>query len=302
MTIVFQQVLILLLFGSVGYLLAKTKIADSAQTKLLSCLCLYVFLPCNVFKTFAGRFTVEYLTQKYVLVLGSAVIVVALALLMIPVSRMLTKHGYQQKVFHYSLTIPNFGYIGYALAEGIFGGDTLLDVMMFAIPLSAFTYTIGYCMLTNSKVTVKRLANPVTIAMVFGAVAGLAGIKMPAIVSTFLGNSSACMAPVSMLLTGMVISEYAMRDMLSRWQVYFVTAMRLLVIPCVVGLVLKLLRLDVLLLPAIMMLAMPCGMNTIIFPKLMGEDCKAGASMAFVSTILCCLTIPLCLLLFGVQV
>ena len=125
---------------------------------------------------------------------------------------------------------------------------------------------------------------------------------MPAIVNTFLGNASGCMAPVSMLLTGMVISEYTMRDMLSRWQVYFVTAMRLLVIPCVVGLVLKLLRLDVLLLPAIMMLAMPCGMNTIIFPKLMGEDCKAGASMAFVSSVLCCLTIPLCLLLFGVQV
>lgn len=302
MMIVFGQVFLLLLFGSVGYLLAKTKIADSAQTKLLSCLCLYVFLPCNVFKTFAGRFTLEYLAQKYVLVLGAAVIVAVLALVAIPLSRLLTKHGYQQKVYHYSLTIPNFGYIGYALAEGIFGGETLLDVMMFAIPLSAYTYTIGYCMLTNSKVTVKRLANPVTIAMVLGAVVGLAGIKMPAIVNTFLGNASGCMAPVSMLLTGMVISEYAMRDMLGRWQVYFVTAMRLLVIPCVVGLVLKLLRLDVLLLPAIMMLAMPCGMNTIIFPKLMGEDCKAGASMAFVSSVLCCLTIPLCLLLFGVQV
>lgn len=302
MTIVFEQVFLLLLFGAVGYLLAKTKIADSGHTKLLSALCLYVFLPSNVFKTFASRFTVEYLAQKYVLVLGAAVIVAVLALAAIPLSRLLTKHGYRQKIYHYSLTIPNFGYIGYALAEGIFGGDVLLDVMMFAIPLSMYTYTIGYCMLTNSKVTLKRLCNPVTIAMVLGMVVGLAGIPMPSVVGKFLNNASGCMAPVSMLLTGMVITDYAMKDMLSRWQVYFVTALRLLVIPCVMGFALRLLGVEVLVLPAIMMLSMPCGMNTIIFPKLMGEDCKAGASMAFVSTILCCVTIPLCLMLFGIQV
>ena len=283
-------------------MLAKTKIADSGHSKLLSALSLYVFLPANVFKTFASRFTVEYLTQKYVLVLGAAVIVAVLALVAIPLSRLLTKHDYQQKIYHYSLTIPNFGYIGYALAEGIFGGETLLDVMMFAIPLSMYTYSIGYCLLTKSKVQLKKLCNPVTIAMALGMVVGLSGISMPSVIGSFLGSASGCMAPISMLLTGMVITEYAMKDMLSRWRVYFVTALRLLVIPCVFGLVLRLLRLEVLVLPTVLLLSMPCGMNTIIFPKLLGEDCKTGAAMAFVSTLLCCLTIPLCLYLFGVQV
>ena len=302
MIIVFEQVFLLLLFGAVGYLLAKTKIADSGHAKVLSALCLYVFLSANVFKTFASRFTVEYLTRKYTLVLGATVIVAVLALMAIPLSKLLTKHGYQQKVYHYSLTISNFGYIGYALAEGIFGGDTLLDVMMYAIPLSMYTYTIGYCMLTKSKVSLKKLCNPVTIAMALGMVVGLAGIPIPSVISRYLSSASGCMAPVSMLLGGMVITEYAMKDMLSRWRVYFVTAMRLLVIPCVVGLALRLLRLESLVLPTILMFAMPCGMNTIIFPKLQGEDCKTGAAMAFVSTVLCCITIPLCLWLFGIQV
>jgi predicted permease len=302
MTIVFSQVFLLLLFGVVGYLLTKTKIADSGHTKLLSCLCLYVFLPAQVFKTFAGRFTLQYLTQKYVLVLGAAVTVTVLALIAIPLSRLLTKHSYQQKIYHYSLTIPNFGYIGYALAEAIFGGETLLDVMMFAMPLSVYTYSVGYCMLTNSKMTVKRLLNPVSLAMVFGAIVGLTGFEMPSVANQFLNSASGCMAPVSMLLTGMVISDYGMRDMLGWWQVYFVAVLRLLVIPCAVGLVLKLLGLDALVLPAIMLLSMPCGMNTIIFPKLLGEDCKTGAAMAFFTTVLCCLTIPLCFILFGIQV
>ena len=47
---------------------------------------------------------------------------------------------------------------------------------------------------------------------------------------------------------------------------------------------------------------MPCGMNTIVFPKLVGQDCRTGAGLACVTSILCCITIPLCLWLFGITV
>jgi predicted permease len=77
-----------------------------------------------------------------------------------------------------------------------------------------------------------------------------------------------------------------------------IIAMRLVVIPCVVVAILKLLKLEMLVLPTLMVLAMPSSMNTIVFSKLMGQDSKPGASMALVSTLLCCATIPLCLWIF----
>ena len=49
-----------------------------------------------------------------------------------------------------------------------------------------------------------------------------------------------------------------------------------------------------------MVLAMPCGMNTIVFPKLVGEDCKPGAALAFITTVLCIVTIPICLFVLGI--
>lgn len=299
MKIVLEQVCLLIAFAAVGYTLSKTKIADSKHSKLLSVLCLYIFLPAKVFNTFATRFTPEYLSAKYPLLVVAAVVVAAMALISIPLSRLLTKDGYQRSVLQYSLTIPNYGYIGYALAEGIFGGEVLLDVMMFAFPLCLYNYTVSYCMLTKSKGSLKKLFNPVTMAMVLGAAVGLLGIDLPQIADTFLSKASACMSPASMLLTGMVISDYKLKDLLSRWQIYVVVALRLLVIPCTVALSLRLLALDTLVIPALMVMAMPCGLNTIVFPKLIGEDCKIGASLAFVSSILCCATIPLCLLLFG---
>jgi len=299
MIIVFEQVLLLLLFMAVGYALCKTKVVDSRQTKLLSSLCVYVFVPATVFRTLSSRCTRTYLMEKYPLVIGSAVVVASLALLAFPISRLLTKNNYRRSVYHYSLTIPNYGYIGYALAEGIFGADALLDMMMFSIPISCYTYTVGYCMLVRSKVSLKKLFNPINIAMLVGAAVGLLEWKVPTVAESFFAKAAGCMAPAGMLLIGMVISEYKPKELFLNKQAYVITFFRLLVIPCLVGWVLQLFSLEILLLPALLIMAMPCGSNTVIFPKLVGEDCKTGAALALITSILCCLTIPLCLFLFG---
>ena len=192
--------------------------------------------------------------------------------------------------------------MGYALAGGIFGEEVLLGVMMFAVPMSIYTYTVGYCMLTKSKGSLLKLLSPVNIGMLAGAIVGFFGIPIPGIVSNLLTKATGCMGPISMLLTGLVISEYALKDMVTNWRVYVLAVLRLLVIPICVGLIIRLVGVEEALLPALCILAMPCGLNTIVFPKLVGEDCKPGAAMAFVTSILCCVTIPLCLLLFGVTV
>jgi predicted permease len=43
--------------------------------------------------------------------------------------------------------------------------------------------------------------------------------------------------------------------------------------------------------------AMPCGMNTIVYPKLVEKDCRLGAATVLVSTVLSLITIPLCIYL-----
>lgn len=301
MGVVFQQVILLLIFIAIGYILCKTKKADNSHSKLLSVLGFHVFLPANLFNTFAKNFTVEYLTAKYPIVLVGLVFVVVMYFVGIPVSKLLSRDKYQQAIYRYSMVSPNYGYMGYALAGSLLDAAGLLDVMMFAIPMSLYTYTLGYCSLTGSKMTVKKLINPVNIGMLAGAAVGLSGITLPALVSDLLSKAVACMGPISMLLTGMVISEYDMRQMLTNKPVYVMTALRLLVIPLVTGLVLKLLGLDFALKPTLSMVAVSCGLNTIVFPKLAGQDCKTGAALACVSSVLCCATIPLCFWIFGIQ-
>ena len=302
MQIMFNQLMLLLLFIGAGFLLGRMKIADSRETRLLSCLEVYVFLPANVFRTFSANFTPAYLSEKYSFVLVSLVLLTLLYLGSRPLAKWLTPDAYRQKVLRYTFAIANYGYIGYALTDGVFGELALLNVMVFALPLSLFTPTIGFCLLTNAPVSLKKLVNAQSMALVAGALVGLTGLALPETVNIFMEKAADCMAPVSMLLTGLVLSEYRLRDLVKGRLVYFVTALRLLVIPGLIGLLLKLLSLEEMILPALMITAMPCGLNTIVYPRLVGEDCRLGASMVFVSTLLCCVTIPLCLSLFGLHV
>jgi len=299
MLLILEQVLLLLLFAVIGYALCKAGKVESKNAKLLSTLEVNLFLPATVFNTFSSNFTPTYLCEKYALILASAVIIVVVALAAHPVAKSLAKDDYQNNVFHYSLVVPNYGYMGYALAGGIFGSEMLLDVMVFALPLSLYTYTIGYNMLTKSPVSLKRLVNPVVLSILAGMCVGLIGIELPAVATSFLSKAAACMGPISMLLSGMVISQYKFEELFRNKASYLIALLRLIVIPCAAAIVLRVLSFQELIIPSVMLLAMPCGLNTIVFPQLVGEDCCAGASLALITNLLCLVTIPLCLFLFG---
>ena len=302
MQIVVEQVLLLLLFISIGYTLGKTKLANFSHTKILSVLGVYVFIPCNIFRTFSNNFTVDYLSEKYPLILAGLAIVVLMTLLSFPFGKLMAKDSYQQAIYRYSFVMPNYGYVGFALASGIFGDGMLLNVMLFTLPMSFYTYTLGFCSLTRSPLKLKKIISPANIAILIGGTIGLLGIPLPKVVDTLASRATSCMGPVSMLLTGIVIAEYKLSDLFTNTRAYVMSVLRLVVIPVSIAGVMTLLGLRELVPTVLLIQAMPCGMNTIVFPKLVGEDCRTGAALTCITSLLCVATIPLCLWLFGITV
>ena len=84
-------------------------------------------------------------------------------------------------------------------------------------------------------------------------------------------------------------------ELLGNKKVYIVCAIRLIAVPVLVWGLVKLSGLEFALIPAVILYAMPCGMNTIVFPKLVDQDCRSGAAIVLVSTAISLITIPLCL-------
>ena len=298
MLVILRQVAVLLLFALVGCILAKKKVLNADYSSLLSALAVYVFLPCTAFNTFCTNFTVTYLTEKYPLILVSLVLLILLILHGKFLAKKLQPTGYDRAVYEYSLIIANGSYMGYPLMQSLYGTQGLLDSLVFALPIFVYTYTMGYDLLTEQTgkgFKLKRLLTPVVVAMVLGCIVGLTGIPMPEIVTQATGSAAACLGPAGMLLLGIALSRFKVKELLVHKEVYVVTAMRLVVIPLVIFALLKLLKLEFAMLPALMTYAMPCGMNTIVFPQLIGHDCTRGAALVMISTILSLITIPLCM-------
>jgi predicted permease len=143
-------------------------------------------------------------------------------------------------------------------------------------------------MLTGGNNPIKKMINPVSFAILLGMLFGLFSIPVPAVLERIISYSSACTGPVSMLLTGLTLSLFSFRELLLDKKTYVISAMRLILIPLAVFGICKGLShfIDVpasIYPSAVIMAAMPCGLNSVVFPKLIGEDCKPGARLAFIT-------------------
>ena len=295
MLVVFKQVAILFIFAIIGFALSKSGKISASHTKFLSTLVVWVFLPATTFKSFSTNFTVKYITEKYDIILTSAIAVTVIATLAFFLSKLLTKDKYRRSVYAYSLTVPNSGYMGVPLTQAIFGDAILLNVLLFTLPIQLYLYTIGYCSLTKAKLTLKRLLNPPLIAIALGSVIGLLSITLPEFATDFLSKASAPMGPCTMLILGMTLSEYKLSNLLRRKMNYLISVLRLIVIPLIAVIILKAIGLDNVILPALIVYSMPCGLNTVVFPKLVNKDCETGAALSLISNALSMATIPIML-------
>lgn len=299
MFVVLGQVAILLLFAIIGFVLCKTGKINHNHSKFLSTLVVFIFLPATTFKSFSTNFTLKYITEKYNIILTSAIGVIIISIMSFYLSKVLTKDKYRRAVYTYSLTVPNSGYMGIPLTKAVFGDAMLLNVLLFALPINIYLYSIGYCSLTKTKLTFKKLLNPPLIAIGLGAIVGLSGLNLPEFITNFLSTASAPMGPSTMLILGMTLSEYKLGKLLKIKMNYLVSLLRLVIIPALSVFILKLIGNENVILPALIVYSMPCGLNTVVFPKLVDEDCETGAALALISTALSVITIPFMLHFFS---
>lgn len=120
-----NHIAVLFSFILIGFVLKKKNILSDGSGRTLSRLENGIFMPAVVINTFWNNCTVENISRKWIfLVYSTALLIVAVALAFI-ISKFLTKDEYLRKVYRYSLSVSNFGFVGTALVQGIYGADSI---------------------------------------------------------------------------------------------------------------------------------------------------------------------------------
>ena len=294
-----NHIAVLFSFILIGFVLKKKNILSDGSGRTLSRLENGIFMPAVVINTFWNNCTVENISRKWIFLVYSTALLIAAVALAFIISKFLTKDEYLRKVYRYSLSVSNFGFVGTALVQGIYGADSieLFDYLIFTLPLNMFTYSIGIAWLVpngHGKFSMKNFVNPIFVSIFIGAILGLLPIPKFRLVTTIINSTAACMSPIAMILTGFVIGGYSFANLFGKWQTYVVAGIRLVFLPTVSVLVLKLFNAPQEAVVATLCAnAMPLGLNTVIIPSAYGKSPDDGASIALVSQLTAVFTIPI---------
>lgn len=301
-----SQMGFLLLLIAIGFVLARTGAVPASGAGVLSRLENNVFIPALVLGTFMEGFTLERLSTAGSFFLCGLAVVAAGIPLSILAARLCTRDDYIRKIYTYGLSFSNFGFMGNAVVAALFP-EVFVDYLIFVLPFWCFIYVWGvpYLLMPSGgrkslAAGLRKLINPMFIAMLVGIVLGLAAPPVPAFLTSAVSSLGDCMSPVAMLLTGMTVAGIDLKATLRKGSIYAVSLIRLLVFPLAAVALLRFLPLSQpLALCTVCALAMPLGLNTIVVPSAYGSDTSVAAGMALISHLLSCVTIPLVFLLFG---
>ena len=307
-----SQLGFLFLIILIGYILQKLKVIPETTASTLSKLENNVFIPALVMGTLMTDFTVKKLTASWQYLLGGIAVTIVVIPLSIIVSRLIVKDRYTQNLFTYGLTFSNFGFMGNAVVKALFP-EIFPFYLILTLPYWIAIYVWGVPSLLMPQGETKpslasrlrKIINPMFISMIIGMILGICGITkyVPDFTVSAINTLGNCMSPVAMLLTGMTVAEIGLGKAFSKVSVYVVSVVRLVIIPMIFMVPLVFLPVPKpVSLCLICSIAMPLGLNTIVIPKAYDLDTSVGSSMALISHIMSCGTIPLVFMLFDLLI
>lgn len=296
-----EQIIALMGFFLVGYIFDRKRLVAKEASQTLSKLLTLLFCPALTFNNLATNLNRRALLEHRDLILvGSAAILVSI-LASRPLSRRLARGDADlEGILDYNLIYGNYGYIGYPMILGVFGEAALSRFLLYAVPLNVVCFTYGRMVVEGHKrVSVKFLLTPLSLSIWLGLLAGCLEIPMPAVVTSFLSASGSCTGPISMLITGMILSRADLGQCLRQPVNYLLAALRLVILPLAALAILYPLgvRGEALFFTGCF-LCFPFGTNPIVFREAMGSDAHKAAGMTLVSYLFSLVTVPAMFMLF----
>lgn len=299
-----NQIAYLFLLIILGYVLVKIKILPDISDSILSRLENFLFIPALVLSTFMTNFTIEKISVYSTYFLAGFIVSFFGVLLAIILAKILFK---SRKIYAYGIAFSNFGFMGNAVVLALFP-DLFTEYLIFVLPFWFFVYIWGVPLILSGddnkkikmKSRLKSLLNPMVIAMVVGIILGVVNLKLPVFINATVSSLGSLMTPIAMIITGITIAKIDLLKVIKNFSVYFLSIIRLIIIPLITIFLLMFMQISYeLKLCILFALAMPLGLNSIIVLNAYGYDTTEASGMALISHALSLVTIPLIFSIFS---
>lgn len=292
---ILKQTIIMLMLILVGVLCAKTKIISKETNKQLSSFVLQIVNPVLILMSFQTDYRPE-LAKNLMITFGLSVLAFAV---MILASYIFVRkgNGRETAIERFAATYSNCAFMGIPLLNALFGAEGVFYLTAFITIFNFSVWTHGVIMISgerNIKQVVKVLYSPTIIAIALGIITFFAQIKIPAVPAQALQFIADINTPMAMIVSGVTISQTKILDILKKPGIYYVSLLKLVIIPLIVTAVLALFDIDekVRLTVIIAASAPPAAMCT-LFALKYGKNSIYSSEIFAAGTILSIATLPL---------
>ena len=267
-----EQIVELFLMILMGYVIVKLGLVTDDDSKILSKIVLYIVIPCVMINAFQIDYTPDKI-QGMLLALVASVVLQVLLL----------------------------------IAVWMMGKEWVVFGCVFMAVQLIFMWTHGkYIISSGDRIDWRKIVlNINMIAIFIGAVLFLLKIHLPEIVDGTLHAVGSTIGPVSMIVTGMLIAGMNLRDIFTNRRVYVVTFLRLLFVPVLALIILKISGLvtwhpqgEKILLVTFLAVITPSASTITQMCQVYGGNSKYSSAINVMTTLLAIATMPIMVLLY----
>jgi malate permease and related proteins len=297
---VIKQIISLFIVVLIGFYGRKRNIIDANLSNGLTNLLLQITLPLLVVSSFSGNYSSSMgsnIARAFIYGLAIYIITPLITkLLLIKIEKK------KRNILQFALVFSNCGFMGFPLAESVFGQEGVIYTSIFNMFYNLFIWTYGVMIFTDIKdlkETKKVFKNPGIIAVFIGLFIMIFSIKIPVILLDTMKMVGGLTTPISMLIIGSLLATADFKKALKDMSIYYGSFIKLLLIPVILAAVAALFNEKSMVIKVFILLqAMPAGAMTSIFAENFNKEKEYSALIVSFSTLLSIITIPLIIKFF----
>lgn len=297
-----QQITELFLMIFMGYVIVKARLLKGEDSKVISKIVLYLIIPCVIINAFQVDYTSEKV-QGLLLAFAASVMLQVLLLIIVWGAGRMGLNEVEKASVYYS----NAGNLIMPIVTFVLGQEWVLYGCVFMSVQIVFVWSHGKWVLSRqSKIDWKKILLNINMVAVFaGVFLFFTKIRLPQILNQTFGSVGSMIGPASMMVTGMLIAEMSLKDIFTNGRVYFITFLRLIAVPAVALLLLKVSSLvngspdgKKLLLIVFLAVITPSASTITQMCQVYGNDSQYASAINVMTTLFSIVTMPLMVLLF----
>ncbi|QTM00423.1 AEC family transporter [Mannheimia sp. ZY171111] len=298
-----DKILQLTLMVLLGYAIVKTKLLTSEQSYPISIIGLYIISPAMLITAFQVDYTSETLNGLYLAFFLSIIF----SALLIFLGWLLKKTAKLDNIEQATSIYSNSGNLIIPIVASLLGNEWVIYSTAFIVVQTVLFWSHLRTLICG-KGTVplrKVIFNINIIAIVVGLMLFLFHIKLPTTIASTLSSLGYMIGPLSMLVAGMLIAAVPFKEIITDKRIYLVTFLRLLFIPLILLLVIKLcgfenwvINGDIIVMITFLATISPSAATVTQMAVVYGQDAKKASAIYGVTTLLCVFTMPFIIWLY----